>query len=416
MVGVRIFSARYLMAFGLGFSLFSCQFRGYEVVANSTGFNDRPAIIFLHGYYGSALRDQSTKRPIFLTVPAALWGPGAISLFQRELSTPPGPTLEVEGMLGGVSVVPFLYGSDVYGGFFKKMRRQSEVQVISFAYDWRQDLFSAVSQLDQTVQQLRAAGVRSITIAAHSMGGLVATYYLAYGSQSPEIARLNWAGASQVRNAIFLGVPFGGVFGILRNMQQGPPVFWSKRLLPGEAVASFPSSYHLLPYARGSFRDKAGEILPVNMADIQLWRKHRLGLLHFDGFTGETRVARENFVNAQLNAAALFVKRISLQETSPEPPRTFYAYNVIGHGRPTVDSAFYLPETNALVFDTDHPEKLGLPANKLYADGDGTVTLAAAATPLGLEPFTQVISTRTSHELLFADEKVQDIMRKLTAD
>ena len=162
------------------------------------------AIIFIPGYSGSALRNQSTGERIWLTVSEALWGSSTLALDEEGLEISGAMKLIEDGILRKVPVVPLFYTVDVYDSFIEKLegRFKGEARIILFPYDWRQDNFKTVTKLDQLVDQLIDDGTRSTSIIAHSMGGLVTTYYLRYGAQEPEMnsegPRETWSGAQKI--------------------------------------------------------------------------------------------------------------------------------------------------------------------------------------------------------------------------
>ena len=92
-------------------------------------------------------------------------------------------------------------------------------------------------------------GKKDISIVAHSMGGLIVSYYLRYGTQDIESAVENWKGAEDLQRVVLAGVPFLGVMNSFRNMNFGVTVGWNSSLLSSEAYASFPASYYTLPVA-----------------------------------------------------------------------------------------------------------------------------------------------------------------------
>lgn len=391
----------------------ACGSEKSSIMQQST-FDSRPALIFIHGYYGSTLRDVGSRRRIFLSAREILFGRNALSLFQEELATPPGPRLEVEGLFGGVPVLPIFYNVDVYGEFVKYAQALPGVQVVPMAYDWREDLGLAVNQLDALVHALRAKGVSRITIMAHSMGGMVASYYLGYGSQPRESAKLNWAGAKQIERVIFLGTPFQGCFSVFRNMQRGADFPWNRKLLPAETVASFPASYAVMPVS-AVFKDLGQNPVPTNLSDFHFWEKNKLGLLRSGDLPGNIRQARVKFTAEQLARAKKFADRINFVHETALPPASLNVTNVVGKDRDTVSSAFFDPASGELIFDTDKPAKRNLPEKELYSPGDGTVPLTSSALPALLAKNAKVIYSELSHDRLFDDKNVKSEVEKTFA-
>ncbi len=70
-------------------------------------------------------------------------------------------------------------------------------------------------------------------IVAHSMGGLVARYYLRYGSEDlpPDASSLEvtWAGSHHVENLVIIGTPNAGSIDMLINIVEGfKPAFFCR--------------------------------------------------------------------------------------------------------------------------------------------------------------------------------------------
>jgi pimeloyl-ACP methyl ester carboxylesterase len=386
-----------------------------SAIITQTSFDSRPTLIFIHGYYGSSLREVGAGRRIFLTAREILFGHNALSLFQEQLATPPGPKLEVEGLLGDVRVVPVLYDVDVYGDFIASARKVPNLQVVPFAYDWRNDLGIAVNQLDDLVKTLRAKGVTKIAIVAHSMGGLVASYYLGYGNQPLGEAKLNWAGASQVSRVVFLGTPFRGVFSIFRNMQRGADFAWNHYLLPAEAVASFPASYALIP-VESEFLDQNKKSRPGNLFSFEFWEKHQLGLMHTFGLAENIAQARAEFTVEQLKMARQFLDKVNFVGAKTPAPAGLRVMNVMGRGRDTVGRAYFDGANGSLLFDTDDLEKAGLEKKALLTDGDGTVVTSSSILPPVFQKNANIVVSSKAHDRLFEDDSIKAELSHLFTD
>ena len=264
--------SRLLAALASALGMLSCA-PGASVLHNPADepvTSRKPAIIFLHGYYGSALKDPVSGKRLFLRPTQTFWGSLPIALHAKTLGARPSPALEVEGVFGAVTVLPYVYGMRIYTPLLESLSSTGH-QVVPFAYDWRKDLVEAAGELHALVEKLRAAGVPSISLAAHSMGGLVATYYLGYGNQGVENARLDWRGAKRIERALYLGTPFRGAMSILRNLQHGTGYPWNPELLEPATVASFPASYQLLPLIEGQIVNAAGKQIPGGLAGMEAW-------------------------------------------------------------------------------------------------------------------------------------------------
>ncbi|MEL7472818.1 MAG: hypothetical protein AAGK04_05815, partial [Planctomycetota bacterium] len=106
-----------------------------------------------------------------------------------------------------------------------------------FSYDWRRDVAESAAKLATFVedaQRLHMSNTGTTTpprvdIVAHSMGGMVARYYLRYGAAplpaDGSLPPLTWAGADQVEHLIMVGTPNGGsVHAFLQLLRGTPPI------------------------------------------------------------------------------------------------------------------------------------------------------------------------------------------------
>ena len=381
------------------------------------------AIIFIPGYSGSALRNQSTGERIWLTVSEALWGSSTLALDEEGLEISGAMKLIEDGILRKVGVVPLLYAVDIYDSFIEKLesRFEGKSRIILFPYDWRQDNFKTVTKLDQLVDQLIDDGTRSISIIAHSMGGLVTTYYLRYRAQEPEMTsewpRENWSGAQKIDRVVLAGVPFRGTMARFRDMQEGAQYGLNKTLMASQAMSSFPSSYQLLPFFEGS-KTLSRELQPIPdvIFDPEYWIKNRWGLLRGDEASPQAVENREQFTTRALERAQRFLRLINhpSQEGASLSTKLFHIW---GKGRPTLAKAVLVKdhEENAdvLLFDGKSLRKY-LPEvsdDVLFENGDGSVTLESASLPEILKekfPSFSSIETKIGHRDIFKDEEVRE--------
>ena len=170
-----------------------------------------------------------------------------------------------------------------------------------FPYDWRRSNAENAAELDRFIANKRTlvrtqmikrygkapAKIR-FDIVAHSMGGLVAHYFLRYGSQSlPQdgsLPDLNWSGAAQVGKVIFVGTPSGGSVQALMQLLKGfrpIPVFKRYDFHPA-ILGTMPSVYELLPRARHHVLIDETTGKSLDLLDPELWRHQQWGLLDPD--------------------------------------------------------------------------------------------------------------------------------------
>ena len=165
-----------------------------------------------------------------------------------------------------------------------------------FAYDWRRDNVENARLLHQFILAKKAyveaerrerhgkdfEPVR-FDIVAHSMGGLVARYYLEYGDADlPEdgsLPQITWAGAKHVDRVVMIATPNAGSLDAVSNLVQGETL---SRFLPRYEAAilgTMPSLYQLLPRTRQQPVIAEGDRRAVDIMDPRVWAQFRWGLM-----------------------------------------------------------------------------------------------------------------------------------------
>lgn len=164
-----------------------------------------------------------------------------------------------------------------------------------FDYDWRRDIVENAQALDRFIQE-RAHYVRSeikrrfgidrttirFDIVAHSMGGLLARYYLRYGAAElpagGPMPSPDWAGAQFVDNLIMIGTPNAGSLDSLVHLVDGYRPSFLLSSYPAAVLGTFPSLYQMLPRARHApLVDAGGRPVP-DLLDPELWQRCQWGL------------------------------------------------------------------------------------------------------------------------------------------
>lgn len=164
-----------------------------------------------------------------------------------------------------------------------------------FDFDWRRDIVESAVRLDRFIR-LREAYVKAETrkrfgvappnvkfdIVAHSMGGLVARYYLRYGTQDlPEdgsLPALTWEGARHIEHLVMIGPPNAGALDALLHLTSGikPGTFFPT--YQAAIVGSMPSAYQLLPRTRHRPVIDGNGRPVADLYDPRLWRRNQWGL------------------------------------------------------------------------------------------------------------------------------------------
>jgi len=188
--------------------------------AGENGSQKPPAIIFIPGILGSSLVRNSDDRTIWGKHPAE----ASLLVIDPEM-TKNSPDVRAE-VLDNYQT-PFGEQS-VYGKALDLMRRITVARedVYLFAYDWRRDIRQAAKEFDTEVLKGKdqygsnsswGLDQRNVVIIAHSMGGLVAWWWL------QEFYRDNAAGQYpfHVRRLILLGTPLRGSCEMARMLFDG---------------------------------------------------------------------------------------------------------------------------------------------------------------------------------------------------
>ena len=250
---------------------------------------DQPPVVFIHGILGGKLRADDSGRELWPGPLHRLLGSDYRDL--RMAFDPVTFRSRADG-ISAYAVADTTGGRDFYG---KILRTLSEVggyeralpgQAVTagkkhyyeFFYDWRQDNVLSARRLADFIDQIRADygddNLR-VDIVAHSMGGLIARYYIRYGREDvveDNDFPVNMYGGERVRRVVLLGTPNLGSVKILRAFIDGIKIGF--RSIPPETLATMPSLYQLLPHPLNNWLITAqGRPLQRDLFDIETWRQ-----------------------------------------------------------------------------------------------------------------------------------------------
>ncbi len=273
-----------------------------------------------------------------------------------------------------------------------------------FSYDWRRDNAENAARLSAFIEDKAAyvaaerkrrygyEGPVRFDIVAHSMGGLVARYYLRYGDQplrpgSPTAP--SWAGAERVENLILVGTPGAGSIQAFEELITGKKYPGPIPDYPAAALGSFPSIYQLMPRERhGAWKWTDAEIPVRGIYDVETWERYRWGLLNPDqgevleallpGIASRSQrqaIARDHLAKCLAQAEAFH----TALDAPADPPEGTRIYLLAGDAAATPSVARLDRESGALVEIEDN------------AAGDGTVLRSSALVDERLNPSNESV-------------------------
>lgn len=393
-----------------------------------------PPVVVVPGILGSQLHHPDGTQA-WLNVGNAL-GHHALSLpFRLPLSASRDDLLP-GGLLGADTVLPRVFGFTEYAdlvdlleeaGFRPSNHRGLAFHI--FSYDWRRDLVESARALHETLETLaegRGEDEARFNVIGHSMGGLVARYYLRYGTAEPD-GPVTWAGARRIRNLVLVAVPNGGSIPALDAILNGNRVGLSYTTLAASVIARMPSIYQLLPPAGApALLDHRGHPLDVDLHDVAEWEKFGWG--PFGAYPGRRRgdrtephpdpEAHRAFLAVALARARDVCRALSRPPEAPCPARVVL---LGGDCLPTLARAM-VPEprgTPPRFEPATHRE-----ADAMFEAGDGRVTRASvlaahlpgaeeAETGSGLAEVSHAIFGSAEHHGIYREPTFQSILLRL---
>jgi pimeloyl-ACP methyl ester carboxylesterase len=185
---------------------------------------DNVPVILIPGAFGSRLRDRTSGEEVW---PGPWWRILFSSYADLALDFDPQTGQPGESKLEAFDIAEQAFGRDFYrpiietltrdGGYARSVAgtpaQPAARRLYIFSYDWRQDNVKSAQELHRMIEQVRrdhGNPTLRVDLVAHSMGGLVARYYLRYGARdvldgTPQLVTME--GAAQVRKLVLLGRP-----------------------------------------------------------------------------------------------------------------------------------------------------------------------------------------------------------------
>jgi len=286
---------------------------------------DRNPVMLIPGLLGSKLLDQDSQ--------ANVWGvfskkgtnpqtPEGVRLLAlpmqpneplhqiRDKVVPYNTLDRMKGIFFGVPLQLRAYARILQtlgvGGFRDQQRAEEELvdygtdhyTCFQFAYDWRRDISENARILHQYVLGRRKFvqekieenfGVKDydvkINLIVHSMGGLLARYYLMYGDTDlpadGSVPKPNWNGAKYIEKVIIVGTPNAGSVKLLSALVDGITLGPGLPKYEAALLGTMTSLYEMLPRARhGHVVDSNDHGKALDVFDLELWKECEWGLLN----------------------------------------------------------------------------------------------------------------------------------------
>lgn len=295
-----------------------------EIAKKSAAYEGpaRNPVIFIHGFLGSRLRDKDTGECVWGDFTGRQIMEGFTKKYFRQLAYPMeiGKTLDqlpdnLESvqllrnmkvkimamdfhMVAYQSIITILTKAGYVPECMPLPEDKKFYSLFAFYYDWRDDIAENCKRLHQFIMlrkkylQMKYEkhyGIKNFDvqfdIVAHSMGGLLARYYLRYGDQElhPEhdvMPKLDWRGSKNVDKAIIIGTPNAGYLDTCMELTHGLKLDSSLPVYPPGLVGTWQSYYQMMPVTgmRAVIMDNKEGKPEVDMFNPEVWIAKGWGL------------------------------------------------------------------------------------------------------------------------------------------
>jgi len=250
---------------------------------------DAAPVILIPGVFGSRLRDRASGDEVW---PGPWWRVLFSSYddlaleFDAQTLRPKASKLEpygiAEQVFGRDFYKPILDTLTRHGGYapgvLGQPARPGERRLYVFAYDWRQDNVASAGELHKLIEAIRrdyGNPALRVDLVAHSMGGLVARYYLRFGTRdvldgNPQQVTMD--GSASVRKLVLLGTPNLGSASSLQAFLNGERVGLG-RISP-RTLSTLPSGFQLFPHPLAHWLiGMDGQPRGEELFDMATWRQ-----------------------------------------------------------------------------------------------------------------------------------------------
>ncbi len=278
----------------------------------------RNPVIVIHGLLGSKLEDVSNSENIWgnFSLGEMLTGDkfARLSHPMREKVPLKDLTSSVKpsGLLNRsqIRILGFSFDYEGYDILVRSLKNSGYVpdseplppdrhfpSLFLFYYDWRRDISENAARLQEFIlarrEELREKyrelyGLQDYNVkfdlVAHSMGGLVARYFMRYGGtplpdDPGQIPKVTWEGAGFIDKVVIIATPNAGYVDTLVELTEGLRLAPAAPVYPKTVIGTFPSYYQMLPDPETeSVLPAGGEARPVDCFSIDTWIHYGWGL------------------------------------------------------------------------------------------------------------------------------------------
>jgi hypothetical protein len=256
----------------------------------------RPPVVFVHGTFGSRLRNHASGREIWPVGTSELLFSDYAAL---ELPLDPDTGDDLPDTVVATAVFEEAGSIDFYGSLLAALSRaggyrrtepgtpadDGQPRQYAYLYDWRRDIADNARGLDAFIEQIRRdhgePGLR-VDLVAHSSGGLLARYFVLYGDR-PLAAdgplAPTFAGLAKLRRMVAIGVPEIGLAYPVQSLTAGETIGLN-RIWPSTLATSH-AGFQVLPHGDDTWLiGSDGKPLQVDAFDSGFWRENLLSVFN----------------------------------------------------------------------------------------------------------------------------------------
>lgn len=284
------------------------------------------------------------------------------------------------------------FGYSDIDSFFSGMGYVKNTNFFVFPYDWRKDIRESRDSLDNLIEQAKtASGQTKVNLVVHSMGGLVARYYISDPNK-----------AAKVNKLIELGVPHLGAPSATKALVYGEPIgrWYFKIINIGvngnevkDVLQNLPSHFSLLPSIKYyNFYNNSIENPSPFRDDRDIDNDHIIGSLNYEQ-------TKNLLSNLEYNMTVFGLGEhfhSSLDSLSNQANGT-KIYEIVGSSQPTLGQ---IHETWWITW----PVNLIPKTDEIFINGDDTVPLYSAS----LKNDSQDLSG--AYKIYYVDQKHSDLV------